>query len=423
MRRARPFDAVRGEQAICQLSFFLLFPGYFFYHTLLGVGAMGAVLGGYFAPISLLAMTPLLALYVAKIRRNPQRLSRIDLAFLLLLAYFLAVVILNAVRGKNLAIAANHLLGILFLTNIFVMFKTIDFSSPMFRRVHMMALLAMSGIVFAYSVDGVFYLGALGIARDADSLSTYQGFSRSYLVTFAALIAYTRPAWLRVLLYAIALPTLYVNTARSEFAALLFVIPIIEFYHTRNKLLMLFLFGVLYMLLRANQEQIVAMLPNNRILELLDLSHSTSASKRHHLSVQAVQTILAHPILGDYASYASGYYAHNILSAWVDLGLLGIVAIAAILICPALPMVAEEYFSRKYSAAFLLGLIFACMTILLLLTSHYFTDMLIGATLGSYSTYWYGRLHDKHRTFDFGASAPRYPDIRQAMPQPGEARL
>jgi hypothetical protein len=423
MIRTRPFDAVRGEQAISQLAFFLLFPGFFFYHTVLGVGAVGAFLGGYFAPVSLLVVVPLLTVYVAKLRRNPNRLSRVDMSFLLFLCYFLAVVALNAARGKSLVIVVNHMLAILFLINIFVMFKTINFDSPAFRRLTLASLLGMSTIVLSYSVDGVFYLGALGMAKDAASLATYQGFSRSYLVTFAVLIAYTRPAWLRVLLYGLALPTLYVNTARSEFAALLFLIPIIEFYHTRNKILMLFLFGVLLVLLKSNLEQIVSMLPNNRILELLDLTQSTSANKRHHLSVHAVQTILAHPILGDYASYASGYYAHNILSAWVDLGLLGIAAIFAILVLPAVPMVADEYFARKYNGEFLLGLGFGCITLLLLLTSHYFTDMLIGATLGSYSKYWYGRRYDKHRAFDFGASAPRYPDIRQAVPQPGEARI
>jgi hypothetical protein len=423
MIRNRPFDAVRGEQAISQLAFFLLFPGFFFYHTVLGVGAIGAFLGGYFAPVSVLVLGPLVAVYVAKIRRNPNRLSRVDMSFILFLCYFLAVIVLNAARGKSLAIVVNHMLGILFLVNIFILFKTINFDSAVFRRTTLASLFGMSAIVFSYSVDGVFYLGALGMAKDADSLATYQGFSRSYLVTFSVLIAYSRPAWLRVLLYALALPTLFVNTARSEFAALLFLIPIIEFYHTRNKVLMLFLFGVLLVLLNANIEQLVALLPNNRILELLDLTQSTSANKRHHLSVHAMQTILAHPILGDYASYASGYYAHNILSAWVDLGLLGIAAIFAILVFPMLPMVVDEYFSRKFNGEFLLGLVFACMTLLLLLTSHYFTDMLIGATLGSYSKYWYGRRYDKHRAFDFGASAPRYPDIRQAMPQPGEARV
>ncbi len=423
MIRKRPFDAVRGEQAISQLAFLLLFPGFFFYHTVLGVGAIGAFLGGYFAPVSVLVLAPLVALYVAKIRRNPNRLSKVDMSFLLFLSYFLAVVLLNAARGKSLAIVVNHMLGILFLVNIFVLFKTINFDSPVFRRLTLASLLGMSAIVFSYSVDGVFYLGALGMAKDAESLATYQGFSRSYLVTFAVLVAYSRAAWLRVLLYALALPTLYVNTARSEFAALLFLIPVIEFYHTRNKVLMLFLFGVLLLLLKSNIEQIVSMLPSNRILELLDLTQSTSATKRHHLSAHAVQTILAHPILGDYASYAAGYYAHNILSAWVDLGLLGIAAIFAILLLPAVPMIADEYFSRKVNGEFLIGLVFACMTLLLLLTSHYFTDMLIGATLGSYSKYWYGRRYDKHRAFDFGASAPRYPDIRQAVPQSGEARI
>ena len=43
-----------------------------------------------------------------------------------------------------------------------------------------MAVGAMSVIVFVYSIDGVFYLGAEGLAKDsaADSLATYQGFAR-----------------------------------------------------------------------------------------------------------------------------------------------------------------------------------------------------------------------------------------------------
>jgi hypothetical protein len=73
---------------------------------------------------------------------------------------------------------------------------------------------------------------------------------------------------------------------------------------------------------------------DNRILELLDLSQSTSANKRHHLTVYAMQTIAAHPILGDYASYKPGYYSHNVLSAWVDLGLFGFVYLLAIPSCP-----------------------------------------------------------------------------------------
>jgi hypothetical protein len=423
MNSSSSFDAIRGEQLLAQGAFFLLFPGFFFYHTALGIGAIGAWLGGYFSPVSILLALPLTIAYLTKVRRNPDRLSKVDMAQWLFLSYFLAIVAANAAAGKDALIVQHHLLSILFLANVFLVFKTVDFESAAFRRMALASLLAMSAIVFAYSVDGVFYLGALGMARDADSLATYQGFSRSYLITFVALIATTRAAPLRIALYCLAAPALFLNTARSEFVALLFLIPIVEFYNSRHKLLLLFVFGLLFMLIQANMDDILAMLPNNRILELLDLSQSTSANKRHHLSVQALQTIQAHPLLGDYASYASGYYAHNILSAWVDTGLAGFLAIFALLLGPVVLMFADEFFSRRHSGEFLLAFSFCCITLLLLLTSHYFTDMLIGATLGACSSYWYGRKHDKHRPPDLGPSPPRYPDLHQAMPQPGQARL
>ena len=36
------------EQLLLNSAFFLLFPGFFYYHTLLGTGTTGAFLGGYF---------------------------------------------------------------------------------------------------------------------------------------------------------------------------------------------------------------------------------------------------------------------------------------------------------------------------------------------------------------------------------------
>jgi hypothetical protein len=423
MNRPPSHAGLRAEQAMAQLAFFLLFPGFFFYHTALGIGAMGAFLGGYFSPVSILLVLPLSVLYLARVRRDPNRLAKVDMAFWLFLAYFFAVVAVNAAFGKSMQIAANHMLGILFLINIFIIFKTADFASPAFRRMGLASLVAMSAIVFAYSVNGVFYLGALGMAKDADSLATYQGFSRSYIITFVAVIACTRSAWLRLFLYGIAAPTLFLNSARSEFAALLFLIPFIELYRTRHKLLVLLTGALLLLLMQANLDLILAHLPENRILELFDLSHSSSANKRHHLSVHALQTIRAHPLLGDYASYAAGNYAHNILSAWVDTGLFGITALFVLLLAPMVPMFVDNYFSGRPAGNFLLAFSFCCITVLLLLTSHYFTDMLIGATLGAYSFYWYERKYDQHRPSHVRPSPPRHADLRQAVPQPGQSRV
>jgi len=304
------------------------------------------------------------------------------------------------------------------MVNTFILFAFIDFEHRQFRLMALASLAGMSAIVFSFSVNGVFYLGALGIAKDADSLATYQGFARSYLMTFMPVIAHTRSLALRLLLYVVGAATLFVNTARSEFAALLFAIPIIEFYFSRQKLLFLGLAVLIGMTVAAHLDEIVASLPDNRVLELLDLSQSTSANKRHQLAIYARHTIAAHPLMGDYGSYEPGYYAHNVLSAWVDLGLFGFVYLLAITAIPAVPMFVKEFFTGRRRPEFVLGFALACVTLLLLVSSHYFTDMLIGATLGAYSQYRFERKYGKYRPLDVRPSALRHTDLRQAVPQP-----
>jgi len=412
------FGASAVEQRMLNSAFFLLFPGFFFYHTLLGTGTTGAFLGGYFSPVALLYAMPLLLAYYTRMRRDPRRLSAIDMHYGVFNVYFIAVVAVNGAGGANAVIVTHHVLEIVFMVITFILFSCIDFGHPQFRRMALASLAAMSAIAFAFSIDGVFYLGGQGIAKDADSLATYQGFARSYLMTFMPVIAFTRSLPLRLVLYAVGGATLFLNTARSEFAALLFAAPIIEFYFSRNKLLFLGLAVVLGAAVATHLDDIVAALPDNRILELLDLSQSTSANKRHHLTVYARHTIAAHPLMGDYGSYAPGYYSHNVLSAWVDLGLFGFVYLLAITIVPAIPMCAKEFLAGRRRPEFIHGFALAGVTVLLLISSHYFTDMLIGATLGAYAQYRFERKHGKYRPLDIRPSAPRHTDLRQAMPQP-----
>jgi hypothetical protein len=418
-RNKRFAHSLGREQWIGMLGFFALFPGFFFYHTALGLGKIPALLGGYFAPVSLLLLPLLLHAWAGKLRQDRAYLAKTDVAFLLYLAYFLLIVIVNAAAGANLVIVSNHLLGIIFMLNVFLVLRMSALDERRFRLMALASLFAMSAIVFAYAVDGSFYLAPLGTAKNPESLASYQGFSRSYLFTFAAAIAHTRSVRLRIVLYCLAGPTLFVNTARSEFAAMLFMIPVIELYFSRQKLLMTAVLVLLALLVYANLDQILSVLPSNRVLELLDLSHSTSANKRHHLSDYALQSIAQFPVFGDYASYAPGLYAHNVLSAWVDTGLFGFLFVLGIMLVPALPMFFKGYFAPHRSGDFILAFSLCCITVLLLASAHYFTDMLIGATMAAYSSYRYGTTHAHHRPPDIGPPAPRHPHLRQAMHDPG----
>lgn len=411
-----------GERATLILAFMSLFPGFFFYNYLLGTGKIRAFLGGFFTPVSLLFALPIAFLYVRQIMRDRNRVSRTELYFGVFLAFFAAVVAVNAANGANMLIVIAHVQAILFMVNAFIMFKMINFAQPEFRYPAILCLLGMSAIIFASSTNGMFRMDALAMAKDPDSLSTYQGFARSYLVTFLTVIAYTRALPVRAVLYAVGAAALFLNTARSEFVALLFAIPIIEFYFSRQKLVFILVLASLAALISANLDLLVAQLPNNRILELLDLSQSNSATLRHHMMTHAMQTVSAYPIFGDYASYTPGHYAHNIFSAWVDLGMFGFVYLLALLILPAISMFITGFFSKRVCGEFVLGFALVSVTILVLVKSHYFSDMFIGATLGAYWRYKHGRKSVKDRPPEPRPLAPPHPPRRQAVLQPRRSR-
>jgi hypothetical protein len=376
-----------------QLAFLLLYPGFFAYHTVLGLGLIRAWLGGFYTPVALLFLPPLLQLYRRHLRRARYHVQRVDVVFFAYLAYFALVIACNLAAGRSSKIATDHLFEIVYLIELFIIFKLTDFDQIRFQVVIWACLLAMSATVFYFAVDGTFYLAALGTSKDPDSVATYQGFSRSYLLTAVALLGCPQPAWRRWLVYAIGVPTLFINSARSEFGALVFVIPVLELYHARHKLAALGAALLAAVAIGANRAALLALVPSNRTLELLDLSQSSSATMRHQLSLQAWRTIEQQPLLGSYASYEGGHYAHNVLSAWVDLGLFGFVFLLGMLIVPALHLLVDGFVLRRPSRYLARPWALLCMTLLLLALSHYFTDMLVGAALGAYARYGAERQH------------------------------
>ena len=394
----------RTAQVAAQLAFLLLFPGFFFYHSALGLGYSRAFLGGYFTPVALLVALPLLLRYRQRLRRDAGP-GAIELAYFGFLLYAGAMLAVQVAAGANLLITRNDLLFLLQSGIVFMVFRLLDFSAASLRRQALACLLTMSAIVFAFSEDGVFYLAALGRASAPEAVATYQGFSRSYLFVYLVVITQMRTLAPRLALYLLAAVTLYVNGARSEFVAMLCTIPLLELYRAQHRALTLLLLCAGVLLLTVASLYIAQYLPDNRTLELLDLSQSTSATLRHTLTRQALATIAQHPLLGAYGSYEPGSYAHNILSAWIDLGLFGFVFLAALLLWPMQRLALQCFLWHSEGAQAALPLCLCSTTVLLLLGSHHYHDMFIAATLGSYGHYLQQCQSQPDRAPQFGASA------------------
>lgn len=383
--------ASMSEKFTIRAAFILLFPGFFFYHSMLGLGRISAFLGGYFTIVALILTLPLIFFYLMALKKYRNYFSKFDLYIVLFLMYYALVLAIQFLVGTDSIIAQRYVQSLIFFMDTYIIFRMIDLDDKKFVALAALLLVLMSAITVYFSIDGFFYLQALDEAKNPESLATYQGFARSYIYTFLILVSLAKSIGIRFLLYGLATASLFLNGARSEFSAVLFAIPIIELYHTKYKLFSIIPFILVLILFAANLQSIVGMLPNNRTVQLFDLSHSSSAVAREQLASNAWRTITQNPVFGDFASYPDGHYAHNILCAWVDFGLPGFLLFAGLLIWPAFRLFADGYFLKAKSGDFVLACAFTCITILWALTAKSVPDMSVGAALGAFAKYRYGK--------------------------------
>jgi O-antigen ligase len=371
------------------LAFIALFPCFFFYNTAMGTGAIDPVLGGYFSLVSL-AFTPLLLIiYSVQIKRSTRFFTSIDLAFFTFLFYFLFVISFNFANGADRNLAKDHLLSIVHFAAVFIVFRIAQFESPQMKWMALLCIAGMTAIIFTFSVDGFFHLKEQHGYGDIRSMANYQGFARSYFVTFLVVLPFIRLPMLRLAMYFICVPALFINGARSELSAALLVVVLAELFFARHRPSIAVFALTLLALILVFFDNLMLLLPNNRSLELLALSQSTSWEARQFAFSHALRTIADHPLLGDYGSYRAGWYAHNIFSAWVDLGFFGFAYLLCMIMFPICFLLNDTMSrgKRPRSEERLLALLLLCTTMFMLFTSKDFTYTLVGAALGRYAHY------------------------------------
>lgn len=393
--QSRRISTTIEGKLLVHLGFLLLFPGFFIYQTLLGLGVIRAYLGGYFSVVAFALMPMLVRYYFIATRKLKKFFFETDLYFLLFAAYYAMVLITNFAVGTNAALVQKYVGSLVFCVDVYIIFRMMDLSDRFFVVASVSCLLIMSAITIYFSIDGFFYLKNLDEASNPESMATYQGFARSYIYTFLIVVSIANSVSVRLLLYVLATVALFLNGARSEFSAVLFAIPLIELYNAKNKLYSVTLAFFLAIWIGANFDAILRVLPESRILQLFDMSHSSSNAAREQLSLDAWRTIIQNPVFGDFGSYADGHYAHNILCAWVDFGMIGFAFLAVMLVWPAVRLFSHGFFVRRKSGDFVLAFSFSCIGILWAVTAKAVPDMSIGAALGAFAKYRYQTRRDR----------------------------
>ncbi|MBD1227551.1 O-antigen ligase family protein, partial [Xenorhabdus griffiniae] len=176
--------------------------------------------------------------------------------------------------------------------------------------------------------------------------------------------------------------------ARSELLVYVLCIPFFYIINTKKHIqtMLFLLIPIILFIFSTNLSFIIEIIPESRITDLFENKEkATSIIARIRLLNNGMNSILDNPILGDYGSYTLlpgqgiGSYIHNILSAWVNLGILGFM-IQVLLLLFLIKGIFDFKNHPSNISKFYISLAFS--TILMLIFSKQYLYMHLGFCIG-----------------------------------------
>lgn len=391
-RRNAPFSKAMT------MAFVFLVPGYFLYHWMALIGLMPLLLGGYSNESAAIVLMWVLLWGLCGLPHGSLgslRLSWAEILYGIFMLYFGVMVLTHWGVSTAPQVSVSHTASIIQLLAAFAVFRLAPLQSRGLRQVLLVTVVAMSLLVYqAAATDALTLLLA---SSDDTRVANYQGLGRAFLLTVVPVAAFTSSRWKRLLHYINATMVIFLLGARSEVAGLLVFAATFEWMLMRRKGRTLLIMTVL---LAATAALLIAILPllgewfpDNRVLLLMQGFESDGSVLERGEQIRfALGSIATHPVLGAYGSYGelgnAGSYAHNILSVWVDLGILGLGILLALLVS-----VSATYFAATHALAgrpkrdialHAMGAGMLMQTLVFLFAAKAFTDvsipMLVGVT-------------------------------------------
>jgi hypothetical protein len=226
---------------------------------------------------------------------------------------------LNGAHGASPAIVESYLSMTIQWTALFLLFRSfpIDAGSVVLLRV---SLLVMLVFVANYGITGAFLLA--GPTSSTSEAPTYQDFGVYLAVLALAVVSLETSFSLRALVTLLSLGGLLLLGSRSELVLFLVgagVIWLSEAKPSHGLAVAGVSAGLVYL-----GASYLADLEGNRVVywvsAILDGGSIDSDPLRKAFNDDGVATIGQHPLLGSFAYYSPGGYAHNVLSLWAEFG-------------------------------------------------------------------------------------------------------
>jgi hypothetical protein len=375
------------RQKIANACFLMLFPGFFFYHFAIARGFIPPILGGYFGVVALFVFYPLFYSHI-KLKYSTFN-GKVYHTFLVIIFYTFTVINVNYIFDRPHGFSFD----LYFWSMSSLFFNIITFLIGAHANIRKMIkinvvflILMLLLVVFNVGENGIFYVKDEAV--DGSNVATYQGFGRSFV--FVSLIItgiYIGKANKLFFIFCVSVVALLLNGARTEFVSYIistFIVFLLYRYQSFKSLFSLFLAIVVLFYFGFH---LADMYPESRMLQLFNLQESSSYEARKNLNENGLNIIHDNILLGGYGMYAAldgiGSYPHNLLSAWVNLGLIGFslyILLFIYLIMEAFYCFKEKSNELKYRVF----LIFLVFTIISVIFSKDYTYMAISFLIGLY---------------------------------------
>jgi hypothetical protein len=362
-------------------AFSAIFPTYIVYQILVQKAIIRPYFGGYFT-VGIALGLPLLLIAAYVSAHGRVRADLVEWLFLL----FMVLFGLSVAQGIFLQVAPdivqpNAIAWITFIVLYLLgaLFPWGNLGATCWTQV---IFFGIQPLILLNSTGGQL-IGGGYIAPEIGMELNYQAVAMAYIVIALAAIPPAR-VLVRYAAYAFAIASLYLIGARSEFVAFAIMCAVIEFCMAKRKVLTVALgvAGLIALLLLAHA--MFGTLPGSRILGLTDISEDPSVIARAALTTNAWLSIADAPILGAYGSYPAGNYAHNILSAWVDMGYAGIVTLVLLLVFAGASLILTYHHMVRTPVFLVTAALLSANLVLLLVAKHY-TYQLLPIAIGAYS--------------------------------------
>lgn len=338
---------------------------------------MNPIFGGFFTAGCVAVFPFILFFYLKDIWVFGFGKSFVGWLYLAFLLWFSGQVLLHW-DVSSLDITSSHAAYIFKFLVLFMIARLIDPTSKSFSRWVVLFFFLTTGIILRQALDGNLLLAEISRQENPDFQLDYQGVGHAVLIL--AIFCAPLIKW-RSLVYLFAILALFLSGARSELVALIFAASLVELCKTRSPALIISLISLLLPVLFILLQWVE--LPDHRVFNIFRPAADASVQERSVQIADALNTIQSNPLTGAYASYAGGNYAHNILSAWVDLGLLGFIFLIFVLIVPFGKLV-FQFNSMRKQPLYVITLVIFSISILLLTFAKSFTYQSVPLAIGLY---------------------------------------